>query len=111
MVVAAAPPGLRPARSERVLSPELGRFIRALHADHGVVFHLGEQIDGIGRDAVVLKSGCLPISCWSASIRVSVLPNVPGSSWSRRRGGFASIFRDVESLEAERVMERGKALA
>jgi NADPH-dependent 2,4-dienoyl-CoA reductase/sulfur reductase-like enzyme/nitrite reductase/ring-hydroxylating ferredoxin subunit len=42
---------------ERVLGPELGRFIRALHEDHGVVFHLGEQIDRIGRDAVVLMSG------------------------------------------------------
>jgi NADPH-dependent 2,4-dienoyl-CoA reductase/sulfur reductase-like enzyme/nitrite reductase/ring-hydroxylating ferredoxin subunit len=42
---------------ERVLGPELGRFIRVLHEDHGVIFHLGEEAGSIEKDYVLLKSG------------------------------------------------------
>jgi apoptosis-inducing factor 3 len=48
-------PGQRPM--ERVMGPQLGDFIRSLHEEHGVVFHLGETAAAIERDQVKLKSG------------------------------------------------------
>jgi NADPH-dependent 2,4-dienoyl-CoA reductase/sulfur reductase-like enzyme/nitrite reductase/ring-hydroxylating ferredoxin subunit len=42
---------------ERVLGPELGDFIRGLHEQHGVVFHLGGKASGLTRGGVVLEGG------------------------------------------------------
>ncbi len=42
---------------ERVLGPQLGDFIRNLHEEHGVVFHLEDTPAEIQQDRVVLKSG------------------------------------------------------
>jgi apoptosis-inducing factor 3 len=42
---------------ERVLGPELGDFIRDLHEQHGVVFHLGRKASGLTRGGVVLEGG------------------------------------------------------
>jgi NADPH-dependent 2,4-dienoyl-CoA reductase/sulfur reductase-like enzyme/nitrite reductase/ring-hydroxylating ferredoxin subunit len=50
-----AAPEKRPL--ERVFGPELGDFVRALHEEHGVIFHLEDSITAIGRDSVTLKSG------------------------------------------------------
>ncbi len=59
---------------ERVMGPEVGRFVRTLHEANGVVFHLGEtirQIDGriatlsdatrVDADAVVVGIGVRPV--------------------------------------------------
>ncbi len=48
-------PGARPL--ERVLGPELGDFVRALHEEHGVHFHLGRTVKAIEAEAVVLDDG------------------------------------------------------
>ena len=42
---------------ERVMGPQLGDFLRALHESHGVVFHLEQTVTGIGSKAVTLKNG------------------------------------------------------
>jgi NADPH-dependent 2,4-dienoyl-CoA reductase/sulfur reductase-like enzyme/nitrite reductase/ring-hydroxylating ferredoxin subunit len=42
---------------ERVLGPQMGDFIRALHEQHGVVFHLGETVVAIDGKRATLKSG------------------------------------------------------
>jgi apoptosis-inducing factor 3 len=42
---------------ERVLGPELGDFIRGLHEQHGVVFHLGGKASDLTRGGVVLEGG------------------------------------------------------
>lgn len=42
---------------ERVLGPEMGDFVRALHEEHGVVFHLGDTASAIDGKRLMLKSG------------------------------------------------------
>jgi len=42
---------------EKVFGPELGDFVRALHEEHGVVFHLEDGVTGIDAKKVTLKSG------------------------------------------------------
>ena len=41
---------------ERILGPEMGDFIRALHEEHGVVFHLEDTASAIADKRVTLKS-------------------------------------------------------
>ena len=55
MEVHVVDPGQRPL--ERVLGREFGEFIRALHEQHGVVFHLGRTATGAERGSVVLQGG------------------------------------------------------
>lgn len=42
---------------ERVLGPQMGAFIRTLHEEHGVIFHLENTATGIGAKEVRLSSG------------------------------------------------------
>ncbi|MGC1554714.1 MAG: FAD-dependent oxidoreductase, partial [Bradyrhizobium sp.] len=42
---------------ERVLGPEMGDFVRALHEEHGVVFHLGDTVAAIEGKRATLKNG------------------------------------------------------
>ncbi len=48
-------PDARPL--ERVLGPELGDYVRTLHEQRGVVFHLGQTAERIGIDGVTLSGG------------------------------------------------------
>jgi NADPH-dependent 2,4-dienoyl-CoA reductase/sulfur reductase-like enzyme/nitrite reductase/ring-hydroxylating ferredoxin subunit len=41
----------------RVLGPDLGGFVRRLHEEHGVVFHLGRKPRQVGGGAVILDDG------------------------------------------------------
>jgi apoptosis-inducing factor 3 len=42
---------------QRVLGAELGRFVRQVHEQHGVQFHLGHTVASIGEQSVTLKNG------------------------------------------------------
>jgi NADPH-dependent 2,4-dienoyl-CoA reductase/sulfur reductase-like enzyme/nitrite reductase/ring-hydroxylating ferredoxin subunit len=42
---------------ERIMGPELGAMIQALHTEHGVRFHLGATVAMIASDHVVLSTG------------------------------------------------------
>ncbi|MCC7087798.1 MAG: FAD-dependent oxidoreductase, partial [Dehalococcoidia bacterium] len=42
---------------ERVLGPELGAFVRALHEEHGVRFHLGQTVVSVDDRSVTLENG------------------------------------------------------
>jgi NADPH-dependent 2,4-dienoyl-CoA reductase/sulfur reductase-like enzyme/nitrite reductase/ring-hydroxylating ferredoxin subunit len=49
--------GLEQRPMERVLGPEMGDFVRSLHEEHGVVFHLGDTVTKIEGKRATLKSG------------------------------------------------------
>jgi NADPH-dependent 2,4-dienoyl-CoA reductase/sulfur reductase-like enzyme/nitrite reductase/ring-hydroxylating ferredoxin subunit len=42
---------------ERILGAEMGDFVRALHEEHGVIFHLEETVAAIGEQKVTLGGG------------------------------------------------------
>jgi apoptosis-inducing factor 3 len=42
---------------EKVLGSEVGKFVRKLHEDHGVVFHLGETVKRVDGDKITLTGG------------------------------------------------------
>jgi len=42
---------------ERILGPQIGDFVRALHEEHGVVFHLEDTAGSIDGNRMALKSG------------------------------------------------------
>jgi NADPH-dependent 2,4-dienoyl-CoA reductase/sulfur reductase-like enzyme/nitrite reductase/ring-hydroxylating ferredoxin subunit len=42
---------------ERILGPQMGDFVRALHEEHGVVFHLENSASAIDGKRVTLKGG------------------------------------------------------
>ena len=66
-------PDARPL--ERILGPAMGDWIRALHEEHGVIFHLGQKPRELAADAVILESGeRLPATFVVAG--VGVRPNV-----------------------------------
>jgi NADPH-dependent 2,4-dienoyl-CoA reductase/sulfur reductase-like enzyme len=41
----------------RILGPEMGAFVRALHEQHGVVFHLGEGVTAFEGKNAIFQSG------------------------------------------------------
>jgi NADPH-dependent 2,4-dienoyl-CoA reductase/sulfur reductase-like enzyme len=42
---------------ERILGPDMGNFVRALHEEHGVVFHLEDKVAAIDEKSVRLEKG------------------------------------------------------
>jgi NADPH-dependent 2,4-dienoyl-CoA reductase/sulfur reductase-like enzyme len=70
---------------ERVLGPELGDFLRRLHEEHGVKFHLGQMAKSILPNGVTLANGeTLPCDIVVAGIGVR-----PALSLAEDAGGFA----------------------
>jgi NADPH-dependent 2,4-dienoyl-CoA reductase/sulfur reductase-like enzyme/nitrite reductase/ring-hydroxylating ferredoxin subunit len=49
--------GLEQRPMERVLGPAMGDLVRALHEEHGVIFHLGDTVTSIDGKRATLKSG------------------------------------------------------
>lgn len=58
---------------ERIMGPELGDFIRALHESKGVVFHLQQTAARFEADAVILESG-ERLACDLVVVGVGVRP-------------------------------------
>jgi 3-phenylpropionate/trans-cinnamate dioxygenase ferredoxin reductase subunit len=55
LAVAVVGPEARPL--ERIMGPALGDMVRAIHEEHGVIFHLGATAVAIDRDGVTLSTG------------------------------------------------------
>jgi NADPH-dependent 2,4-dienoyl-CoA reductase/sulfur reductase-like enzyme/nitrite reductase/ring-hydroxylating ferredoxin subunit len=51
--------GLEQRPMERVLGPEMGDFVRSLHEQHGVIFHLGDTVTALDGKRASLKSGAV----------------------------------------------------
>jgi len=49
--------GLEQRPMERVLGAEMGDFVRTLHAEHGVIFHLSDTVTSLDGKRASLKSG------------------------------------------------------
>jgi NADPH-dependent 2,4-dienoyl-CoA reductase/sulfur reductase-like enzyme len=49
--------GLEKRPMERVLGSAMGDFVRALHEQHGVIFHLGDTVAALDGKRATLKSG------------------------------------------------------
>jgi NADPH-dependent 2,4-dienoyl-CoA reductase/sulfur reductase-like enzyme/nitrite reductase/ring-hydroxylating ferredoxin subunit len=49
--------GLETCPMEKVLGVEVGNFVRKLHEEHGVIFHLGTTAISIDQRSVTLRSG------------------------------------------------------
>ena len=60
---------------ERVLGPDIGDFVRALHESHGVVFHLEDSVVGIDGRRAMLKSGAV-VDADFAVVGVGVRPRL-----------------------------------
>jgi NADPH-dependent 2,4-dienoyl-CoA reductase/sulfur reductase-like enzyme/nitrite reductase/ring-hydroxylating ferredoxin subunit len=60
---------------ERVLGPEFGDFIRRLHEEHGVVFHLGQTASAVDASGVTLADG-QRIAADLVVVGVGVRPNL-----------------------------------
>jgi NADPH-dependent 2,4-dienoyl-CoA reductase/sulfur reductase-like enzyme/nitrite reductase/ring-hydroxylating ferredoxin subunit len=60
---------------QRVLGPELGRFIRELHEQQGVRFHLGQSMTSITEQSVTLKNGT-KLDAELVVIGIGVRPNL-----------------------------------
>ena len=58
---------------ERVLGPDFANFIRALHEERGVVFHLGRTVASIDAEAATLDDGAR-IECDLVVVGVGVRP-------------------------------------
>ena len=82
MTVHLVAPDQRPL--ERVLGPELGDFVRALHEEHGVVFHLGRKPAAISPKEVTLDDGSR-LAAEVVVMGVGVRPNTALAEAARLR--------------------------
>jgi NADPH-dependent 2,4-dienoyl-CoA reductase/sulfur reductase-like enzyme len=66
---------------ERVLGTEVGKFVQALHQEHGVRFHLGQTVTSIEPHGVVLTNGVsLPADL--VVVGIGVKPAVALAEWA-----------------------------
>jgi NADPH-dependent 2,4-dienoyl-CoA reductase/sulfur reductase-like enzyme/nitrite reductase/ring-hydroxylating ferredoxin subunit len=60
---------------ERTLGPELGAFLKTVHEEHGVRFHLGQTVTAVEPDAVTLSGGDERVTADLVVLGVGVKPS------------------------------------
>src|SRR5262245_58540577 len=60
---------------QRVLGAELGHFVREVHEQHGVRFHLGQNVASIAEQSVTLSNG-MSLEAELVVVGIGVRPNV-----------------------------------
>jgi NADPH-dependent 2,4-dienoyl-CoA reductase/sulfur reductase-like enzyme/nitrite reductase/ring-hydroxylating ferredoxin subunit len=73
-------PGNQPL--ERVMGPEVGRFIRQVHESHGVTFHLGATVQHVADRRITLSDG----SAVEADLIVAGVGVRPAIAWVEKAG-------------------------
>ena len=92
---------------ERVFGPQLGDFVRGLHEEHGVVFHLGDSVTAIEGKRAALKnisvSEALPDFAPAQPFKLieplAVTP-LPGDAWKARIRSLSGEFSKYPNLKA-----------
>jgi nitrite reductase/ring-hydroxylating ferredoxin subunit/thioredoxin reductase len=85
--------GLETRPMERVLGPAMGDFVRALHEEHGVIFHLGDTVTAIDGKRATLKSGGA-IEADVVVVGVGVRPRLALAACDRSRRQCECISRN-----------------
>jgi len=73
-------PGSQPL--ERVMGPEVGRFIRQVHESHGVTFHLGATVQHVANRTITLSDG----SVVESDLIVAGVGVRPAIAWAEKAG-------------------------
>src|SRR4029077_15014424 len=84
---------------ERVLGPQMGDFVRALHERHGVRFHLEDTVKAIDGTRVMLKTG-LALDADLVVIGVGVQPRIElaqASGLALDRGVLVNSFLETSA--------------
>ncbi len=91
---------------ERVMGPEIGRFIQGLHEEHGVVFHLGHTARSITRESVTLDDGT-GVAADLVVMGVGVRPNLALAEKSGIATGRGVIVNEYLRTDAPGVYAAG----
>ena len=101
--------GPEPIPMARVLGPELGSFIRSVHEQHGVTFHLGRTATSIDEHGVTLDNG-ERIDADLVVVGIGVRPAIgarrTGGSRHRPRSAGRSIPRNQRPGRVRRRRHR-----
>jgi NADPH-dependent 2,4-dienoyl-CoA reductase/sulfur reductase-like enzyme len=90
----------------RVLGPEVGDFVRRLHEEHGVVFHLGQTASGAEPGRIVTSSGAR-LDADFVVAGVGVRPSVELAQAAGLRVDNGIVVDARLQTEAERVFAVG----
>ena len=91
---------------ERVMGSDLGIFVKALHEEHGVVFHLEESVTAIGDADVTLKSGGT-VAADLVVIGVGVRPRVALAEQSKLTLDRGVVVNELLETSAPHVFAAG----
>jgi NADPH-dependent 2,4-dienoyl-CoA reductase/sulfur reductase-like enzyme/nitrite reductase/ring-hydroxylating ferredoxin subunit len=66
---------------EKVLGPDLGRWVRSVHEEHGVTFHLATTVANVAAKTVALKDGT-KIDTDLVVVGIGVRPSLALAAWA-----------------------------